>query len=568
MIFEGFSTATLILGGIALAALLAALQRLRAHRQIVRVATTLFWQTAAQPAPARTLSRRFRHLLAFLLVLAIVWLLWFAAARPAFTPAPGTRTEVFYLDASAGMTAGARFAEARRALIADAGSVPAARRAVYLGDAYGTRLLAPGEDIALLPYRLANHSPDAIPTRFADWLSARRRAGGESGPVAIHYYGTATALKAAQDATIIQGYVAPPIRGNRGIVAVGAVPAASGAWDKADLLVRVAAAPGTELPATLRLTRNGKPFEPAVERGSDGRFVLRDLPADGASIEARLPQGDAFPVDDRATFRLPQRRAIRVAVAADIPAPVRAAIAADPAIEQLPPARAATDADVVVRSADAAIAPGKPALILAPVSADTAAFRFSDPVATSQDALADTLDQLGLGQFDAAAAADALGRPVSVELAAGPVRSVTAWRDLFDPSGSIARSSTMPLFVAQSLRWLAASPPWIAEAAAGGSLSDLSSGEALAESPALARRAMGGTVALTSSGPHRIGGTPIAVTLADPATTLGADAILPAATAPSSAPMLPLDLPFTLALLGVLLLGAVEWVLYQRGRVP
>lgn len=561
MILSGFGLSTLIAGALVLAAILYGLQRLRVQRQVVRVATTLFWQAAAQAAPSRVLDRRFRHWLAFLLVLAIAWLLWLAGARPALPPAPGTRAEIFYLDATAAMTAGDRFAEARRALIADARAVPADRRAVYLGDAVGTRLLAPGEDIALLPRRLAAVRPEAIPARFPDWV--RTRLPGDQR-AALHYYGTAATLGGVRDPRLVQGYVAPPIAGNRGIVAIGAVPAASGAWDRADVLVRVAAAPRGAPTDPLAFTRDGRPFSPRVEQAGAGRFLLRDLPADGSLIAARLPGSDGFPADDSAALRLPDRRPIRVAMLAGVPASIRAAVAADPALRPVGPAQA----DVVVRATGDPAISAKPTLILQPASAQQAAFRFTYAEGTPQPDLADALDQLGLSQFDAVALADTLHRPVSVEMASGPVRTIAVWRELFDPAVSFARSQSLPLFVAQSLHWLAAPPAWIPYAAAGTPLVDLDGGDALRQSPALAAVGLGGAIALGGPGETRVGDLPVAVSLADPATTLGQAATLPADSPRDPRALLPLDLPFTLALIAAALLLAGEWVLFQRGRLP
>lgn len=559
MILSGLGPVVLIVGGLALAAILYGLQRLRVQRQVVRVATTLFWQAAAQAAPPRVLHERFRRWLAFLLILAIAWSLWFASARPILTPAPGTRAEIFYLDASAAMTAGGRFAEARRALIADASAVPAERRAVYLGDAFGTRLLAPGEDIALLPRRLASVQPTAIPARFGAWARARR---AETVPAVLHYFGSAATLAAAHDPHVVQGYVAPPIPGNRGIVAIGAVPAASGAWDKADLMVRVAAAGRTAPSAPPVFTRNGHAFYPKLDQPEPGRFLLRDLPADGSLIEARLLGSDGFAADDRALLRLPDCHRIRVAILPGVPAPIRSAVAADAALQPV----AVPQAEVVIRAATDPASPGKPALVLQPAAAQSAAFRFAYAAGTPQPDLENALDQLGLGQFDAGALADSLHRPVSVEMAEGPMRSVSVWRELFDPAGSFARSQSLPLFVAQSVRWLASPTPWIAQASAGGSLVPLD--DALTDSPALATQRLGGAIALDQPGDTRIAGVPVAVTLADPATTLGTDATVPADSPHDARTLVPLDLPFTLALIAAALLLAGEWVLFQRGRLP
>lgn len=562
MTFASFGLGPLLIGAVLITGLLALLQRLRVQRQVVRVATTMFWRAAAQAAPARVLQERFRHWLAFLLILAIALALWFAGARPSLIPPAGSRLELFYLDASAGMTAGDRFAEARRALIADASAVPAQRRAIYLGDPYGTRLLAPGEDLALLPRRLTQVRPGLFPSRLAAWTKAIRAQTDPGQPITLHYYGTATAFRAEDAPATLQriaGYVAPPIRGNRGIVAIGAVPAASGAWDKADLAIRLAAAEGAA-PGSDQLVfrRNGTPFTPGSTAAKDGRIALRDLPADGSLIEVAFRNGDGFPADDRVALRLPERHPVRVALVGPVPDTLRAVIAADSGLRIVSPA----DAEVVVRGAGTtASTPDKPALISQPMNARSAAFAVTDAASRTDPNAA--LGQLGLGQLDATAIADSLHRPVSIEPDVGPVRTVAVWQALFDSGGSFARSRTMPLFVARSLRWLASPQPWIPYAAAGGTLIDLEGAPAT-----LAGRLPGSAIALPQAEDRGIADLPVATSLTDAATTRGTGDTLADTASVPAAPAPALDLPFTLALIAAALLLAVEWTLFQRGRLP
>lgn len=566
MTLATFGIGTLVAGALLITGVLALLQRLRVQRQVVRVATTMFWRAAAQAAPARVLQERFRHWLAFLLILAIAWSLWFAGARPSLVPAAGSRLEVFYLDASAAMTAGDRFAEAQRALIADAGAVAAPRRAIYLGDPYGTRLLSPGEDLALLPRRLAAVRAGLFPSRFEAWTRDLPTQVDDRRGIGLHYYGTAAAFRegnAPAAVTRFAGYIAPPIRGNRGIMALGAVPAVSGAWDKADLIVQIAAAQGPAPgPDQLAFRRNGATFTPASVTAADGRIEIRDIPADASLIEVALRTGDGFPADDRAALRLPERHPIRIALIGDLPPTLRAVIAADPALRIASP----RDAEVVVRGpAEVDVARGKPALVLQPAETRTAAFSLTD-TGPSAD-LSDALGKLGLRQLDANAIADSLHRPVSIESAVGPVRMVSTWRALFDASGSFARSRTMPLFVAESLRWLARPQPWIPFATAGGTLVDLE-GADLDGSTGLTEHKLASAIALPVAGDRKIADLPVAVSLTDVATTRGAADTLDDGPPPKAASTPSLDLPFTLALVAAALLLAAEWILFQRGRLP
>ncbi|GAB7551007.1 hypothetical protein NRB_05030 [Novosphingobium sp. 11B] len=564
MILTNFSPAVVLVGAGGLAALLFALHRLRVRRQVVRVATAMFWRMAAAATPPRMLHERFRHVLAYLLALAIVLALWVASAGPRREMAAGSRADVFYLDASAGMTAGAAFDAASRSLLADAAALPAERRSVRLGDLHGTVLLAPGEDLALLPARLAKVHPGVFPSAFPEWFAAHAQE-----PAAIHYYGLAASWNAARGqprraVSLVAGYLAPRIEGNRGIVALGAVPAASGAWDKADVLVEAAAAdappPGAD---QIALTLNGEPFAPRVAQVSPGKLLIRDVSADGAELVAALRNGDGFAADDRAGLRLPQRHRIRVAVLPGTPDAVSGVIAADPALVRTDAARA----EVILRGGGASADGSRPALVFGDARGGSQAFHFVMPDRDAdQGALADTLDQLGLARFDAAAMADRLGRPIGVDMAPGRTREISVWRELFTGDADFSRSPAMPLFVSQAVRWLASQGAWVPYAHAGRQLVDLDAG--LPQDSSIAARGLGEAPVLGQAGKVEISAMPLTVSLTDRATTR-AVAEAPSEIAPSSrAGGWPLDLPF----LGLLLLAGVllvaEWVLFQRGWMP
>ncbi|MDR6125675.1 hypothetical protein [Sphingomonas sp. SORGH_AS_0438] len=224
-------------GAAALAGIVYLLQRLRARRRVLRLPTAGLWAQAMREAPVSVLGGRFRYWLAYLLILAIALLIWIAAAHPTWSPAPGGGgMQRFYLDNSALMTGGDDLARAKRALLADVRATPADRREVILGDAVGTRLLAPGESASLLSRRLDMVSAAVRPSAFADWAR-------QVDPATVRYYGAwGAAHPAARSAALRYGYLADPVPGNRGIVALGVTPAASGQAGKADLLVTVAAA--------------------------------------------------------------------------------------------------------------------------------------------------------------------------------------------------------------------------------------------------------------------------------------------------------------------------------------
>ncbi len=523
------------LGALALAGLLWLLQRLRAQPRVVRRATALLWAIAVREAPLTVRGRRFRYWLAYLLALAIALLLWLAAAQPQLTGSGGG-IRVFYLDLTAGLVRSDAAAAAKRALIADVRAVPAASRAVYLGDGdadgrFATLLLAPGENASLLAGRLAELAPLPQPSRFRAWLARQAKA------LPVRYYGD---WPSARGTAASFGYLAPAVRSNRGIVALGTAPAASGRWDVAD--VRVATEPA-DAAATLAWTLDGRRFAPArVERDADGGRVLRDVPAAGGALRVRLMPGDGFPADDAATLRLPDRRPVRVAVAADVPASVRAAIAADDALAIVAP----DAAQVVVRTGPSS--DGRPTLALLPAASQPQTFVFTG---AGPGGAAD-LPALGLTPADAAALAQALGRPIGVGIEPGPRRSVSVWRALFDPATRFDRSPAMPVFVSQAVRWLAVPQGWRPYAKAGEAAPDQSRLYGLAAADA-ADRLLAGAPADADA-------------LTDRTATRAAAGAGPAPT------VVPLrgggDRLLVWLLAAALALLAAEWWLVQRGRMP
>ncbi|MHA4875138.1 hypothetical protein, partial [Enterococcus faecium] len=79
-----------------------------------------------------------------------------------------------------------------------------------------------------------------------------------------------------------------------------------------------------------------------------------------------------------------------------------------------------------------------------------------------------------LGQVDAGALADALHRPIGVDVRDAPRRSVSVWSALFGRGMPFAGSAAMPAFVTQSLHWLGGAGGWRPYAKAGAPLPDQS----------------------------------------------------------------------------------------------
>ncbi len=569
MIFANWSASTVALGALAIAAILYALQRLRAQRRVVRIASVPLWSQAARAVPPRVLGGRFRRPLAYLLALLIALALWLAASRPEPTATPDGRFHHFVLDASALMTQGDAFARARAALTTQLAAVRPRDRDVYLDD--GTLLLAAGEDGALLPGRLTGMGAVPRPSGFRDWLS-RSPAEWRRGPVAVHYFGHRAVFESVRrpDAPIrlTAGLLVDPVARNHGIVGLGVSPAASGAWGRADVLIALwdSGDPAPSLDR-VRLRLAGRTLVPAaVEASGGGRYMLRDVPAEGQSLDVAWRDGDGFAADDSATIHIPDRRAVAVAVGPGVPATIMRVLRLDPAFRIV----AADAAQIVIRTAnDRTTGGSRPALVLTDPSVEAATFVVTTPDDGPDDALADRLDALGLRQIDAGSLADDLGRAVAVrEGRAGGTRSVAVWRTVFSEQTAFARSPALPLFVSQSLRWLARPTPWIPYAKAGTMLLDQSGLYGLAVDPAQDARRFGDGIYLSRAGIVDIAGQRVAVSLTDANTSRLAAAVGPARAGAEPVQGGYPDPWVAALLLAAAVLLALEWRLFQRGWMP
>ena len=550
MSFATFGLVGTIAGAVTLVGILFLLQRLRAQRRVIRLPTAALWAQAVGEAPARRLGARFRQWPGFLLLVLIALLMWLAAAQPQVEPDGPRGVTKFYFDNSALMTADGEFANARDALLADIGEAPPEGREVFLGDAVGTRLLAPGENISLLSRRLDLVETHEEPSHFREWVERQRRAG--TLPSQIRYYGAAATAGLAGDTQPQMGYLSPPVPDNRGITGFGATPAASGDAAKADVLVSVAAASGAlPTPDELRWTRNGAPVaSPRLQAMGDGRYLWRDADADGAVLGVSLADGDGFAADDSARLRLPERRTIRVALLAGTPVTIRKAVAADPGLEIVGGDRA----QVLVGNARATGSDTLPALVIETAASQPQAFVFAGPGEAGRSDVSTRIDEFGLARIDAAALADALGRPIGVDVADADRRTIGVWGEIVAQGSPLADGPALPLFVSQGLRWLANIDGWHPYSKAGEPMLDQSALYGLPTS--------GRADALGALEP-----APETASLTDRAVTLAAARPLPSPSTVVEETSWPAAHPFLLLILAAGMLLAVEWVLFHRGRV-
>lgn len=555
-------------GAAGLAALLFGLQILKARQKRVRVAAAGLWAKAARITPLRVFRRRFQRWLAYLLVVTIALLLWFAGARPEIAPAKDVASHVFYLDASAGLMGRDDLARAGRALVADVRNTDPAQRAVFLDGAVATPLLQPGENLALLSQRLNAVQARPAPSGFAHALSSgilrSPAAGGR--PIVVHYYGSwpgARGVEPAADRRLVYGFLAAPTPNNRGVVALGATPAASGEAGRADLLVEAIDADGQALPTdALRFSRNGRDIRVEAVARPDGGLLVRDVAADGSLFGVRLARSDTFPADDQAALRLPDRRPVGVALSPGAPASIRRAVRSNPGFSLT----SAQDAQVVVRRSDEAFGLDRPALIVSP-SGDQSAFVFTYGADEAEPDLSNALQALGVTPVETEALAKATQRDVSAETRPGRRRSVAVWSPLVDEAGGFPSASGFPVFVARTLSWLADAQPWTPYARAGSDLTDQSDLYGLSSDRRIAGRALNGDLYLDRAGSMPIGDLDLAVALADRTLTMDAGRSAPpeAVVTPVRGPSV--DFPFILLVVIAGLLLMLEWRLHRRGAM-
>ena len=588
MTFANLSALGVVAGLAGLAALLFVLQQLRTRYRNVTVVTTLFWKQVVHEAPVRKLRDKFRHPLAYALVLAICSLLWLAVAEPQLGRRPDQTFHILVLDGSAGMAAGDRFADAVDALERQVARLPSDRRQVIWSGADIRPLLNPGEHALLLRARLERLAPQAAPAsleRLLRQLSATSANGGSESPTSILVFGDAPVRKQVLDLvpasmTVKRATAPAPLAGNSGITALGVSDAASGAWDKVDVFVQVqstgdrraapvvtaANAPG------VRIEVNGQAVPGnAIARVGQG-YVLSDVPAAGGLLTARVVDdrsgADSLPLDDVARLRLPTKPILSVQLSSSLQAVLGPLLEADAGVTLV-----AEQADVVIRRKGESVGGNAPALEFVPAASQTQAFLLTHPDSLSSSAVfTNAVADIGLQQIDAMSLARSSGRPIEVSITSGSQWRFSVWEELLADEFDFTRSRAFPLFVANAVRWLADTESWHPYVAAGRPLITSSTGRSTEILNAAGRvlDPIGASFIPVVAGDLKVNGraAPLSVSLLDAEVTTGArDESLAIAT------LAPVDLtPATGLVTGLLILAllllAVEWYFFQMGRMP
>ena len=580
MSFAMLSTLFVGLGLAGLAGLLYALQRLRVQSNELVVATTMFWRAAVREAPVRVFTRRFRHFLAYLLTLLIAGLLWLAFAGPQTDVQAGEDYYILFLDGSAETGSSADFDRAVGALRRDLSQLRGDTREVIWGGGHAFKLLDAGEDSLLFDRRLGALEPEAAVSSLDETL--RLMAQNQSLPENVNFivYGRSSVSQSVLDALpdgvrVRAGVSYGTPAGNRAIAALGMAEASSGRWDGVDVLVRVTSDDASEIVGldAVTFSLDGEIIPPErIEAAGVGAFVVRDIGTTGGVFEVSLSNDDAIAFDNVARLVLPKRAVIDVRASSSVPPRILDVIEADRGLRLVTNDE---NGDIAVRLEGEDFAPGLPALQLSTRESRESAFEIGyvadvDP----QTVLERSLASLGLDQIDAPALASAMEEPIGASVYPANQRSVNVWAELINPQYNFTQSRAFPLFVAKSVRWLGQDEPAFAYLAAGRALEDRSAVSSLAPANEEAFNVLGAEFTpvragqVSSDDDERV----YEVSL------LGVDAMVDG----DGTGRVELEQSGSLLLSGVsgaqnlfvwlvlaaLVLLGVEWVFYQRGRMP
>ncbi len=525
------------MGCAALALMLAVLQWLRTRHRTVHVVTTLFWQEAMEESRARVFWRRFRHPWAYLLALLIAGLTWLAWADPR-PEREGAVETVILIDGSAAMMVGDRLAQVREQVMRELRRLPAEHRRVFWVGGQTTLLLDRGEEALLLEARWKGRQAEVAPSGIEQACLALS-SEAEARPLQLVVAGNGSLgddvlTLLPEDVKVLrlvnEEEEAKP--SNTGVRALG-MAATLGNPETVDVWFEVDA-PMSEVQVKV----DAKPWTGALNERQPGRVWCEAVPARGGRLEVRLSNGGALSADDVAAIQLPWRQRIRVSVSEDTPLPLRRVLEADDAVEMVD---AEADVTVGFTTSD-----GIPSLVWDETGE---AFVFVSEEAQAPESLHALM---GLDQIDTVGLAEQSGRVVRLQVETGPTRRAQLWPQLLSQEYHFIQSSAFPLYVGQTLRWLAKVPKVDPYVAAGETHPRL--------------KAAGVPFALPRAGDYEdgLGQLRVAHLSGDPLSSdKGSE---PRVTTLSGAIKGGSWATWLILVVLVLLLG--EWVLFQNGRMP
>lgn len=320
MISAGLPLWGVALGASVIFAGLVLLHILRTRYRTVVVAHVYFWQQALKVSRAQRLWESFRHPLSLLLLTAICLLLWLAFSQLAWQQKDVTTHYAIWVDASAASASPEQQQRNRDALLSTVSALPQRQVSVVYDNGATYRLLGEGESSALVTRRLDEMHYELAPSSVAKWLTQQQKQATllpehrfvltVIGGVALEptlFDTLPTNVQVTQQAPVMM------TQPNTGVVTLGQGPAASGASDKVDVVIALTnngVAPQTSKAPTITITHANKLASvTATEQDEQGRFWLRDVPANGGVVNVTLAQDDGFSQDNQGWLQLVDRTA-------------------------------------------------------------------------------------------------------------------------------------------------------------------------------------------------------------------------------------------------------------------
>ena len=300
----------------------------------------------------------------------------------------------------------------------------------------------------------------------------------------------------------------------------------------------------------------------SIETIGINEFVIRDLPADGSTLEVKLPD-DPLPFDNVSKVALPERKLIRVVLGVDVDATVRNAVRADYGLQVVSDAP-----DVVIHSGNL-VSPGTPSLTLISMAEQEHAFEIGyltgvDP----EQQLHRSVEALGLRHIDHTAIATAFDQPITADVFPSERRKVSIWSELVEDRFNFVGSVQFPMFLSRTVRWLVGEDPWFEYVAAGRPVDLTRPRSPLLGASELADLSLGADFVKGSVGAVALpNGLTLQVSLLDDAVTTMKSPIYTEGASEDEQPILAWNWISLLGLVALVLL-AVEWYLYQRGLIP
>ncbi|MEC8556042.1 MAG: BatA domain-containing protein [Planctomycetota bacterium] len=524
MTFGLLSGFGVLLGVLTLAVGLWLMQRLRVQHQEVQVLTTLFWQAAIKETRARVFVKRFRHLPAWLLLVAIASLLWMLLSRPQTQSSDGTQHVVLlHWDDS---DEAARSKALQLGLIRAATLPTNSREIIAASDQLHT-LVAAGEELEIAEIR--DEASFELGSTDLHWvLNSLASRSSADQPVHIHLV-AGTELESDYVQALpeyVELFRVEDIAANEDIQlqTFGYSSSLEGPWNTVDVQFGFDAS--AELDASsISLKLNDQPLSQVATPLSKNQFGVSEIPAVGGVLQVQYRQ------EVLGSLSLPDRKRIGVELAEGVPEILRDLIEIDEAVEVV-----SSGGDVKVgfdESSDLQL-----------TTQDSSAFVVAADSEDPQAALSAIIDELALTQIDATSLAEQSGQIVDVQVRASDRRQIAVWQSLFGSGFDFVGSRACPIFVARSIRWLANRPEEIQWAGQGERIRSDIFLRALIENSTLA-----GQEFKTSR-------------LSRPVQEAQALTVSPEPT------ILYWLTPYTWFGILVSALLATEWILFQRGKMP